>query len=73
MIYEFSNLINISKKTLKSLKNVIIYFLATILEGTICLKHKKQLQQMKDENKSINLTYSFSKFAKCTTFHIIAE
>ena len=72
MIYEFSNLINIYKKMLKSLKNVII-FLASILDGTICLKHKKQSHQMKDEIKHINQTYSFSKFEKGTSFHIIAE
>ena len=41
MIYEFSKLINISKKMLKPQKNIIIYFLASILEDTICLKHKK--------------------------------
>ena len=74
MIYEFLKLINISKKMLKSLKNIIIYFLASILEDTICLKHKKQLQQMKDEIKLINLTNSFfSKFENGTIFHIIAE
>ena len=37
------------------------------------LKTYKQLQQMKDEIKRINLKYSFSKFEKGTTFHIIAE
>ena len=53
MIYEFSNLINIYKKMLKSLKNVIIFFSINFRRYDMP-KTEKQFQQMKNEIKHIN-------------------
>ena len=53
MIYEFSKLVNLLKKTLKSLKNVINFFSINFRRYDMP-KTEKQFQQMKNEIKHIN-------------------